>query len=106
MPACQIFALVQKMFIIFPDPYVRWGRLHIWGQPFGRVPYLGQPLVGRVVSLGLVQPVPVENGEVDFALEPFMHRRKRWQGWSQAMFLVLVVATAKLETKIKEPLRV
>ena len=113
MPVGQVLSPVQVELVVLPDTHDVGHDLHHLGSlPCGKA-HLPQPVLGRVLALLLVQPVAVENGEIDprpavGALKFSEHGGEGGQARSEGPRTagILVVAAGKLETEVEASLRI
>jgi len=101
----QVVAALEVDLVVLPNTSNRRGDRHQLWRFVLRQAHIIQPLCRRVVATILVEPVTVEDGEVDLARQAVEHGLEGWQGWPQATG-ALAVPAGKLEAEIEQPLGV
>ena len=102
MPAGQILRLAQEVFVILPDANDGGSYLDNSGQIIQRYVDLCRPLGRSIVPVGFVEPVTVQDGEVDLIRQLIEHCVQRREPGSVAGTQILIVATPKLEAEIEQ----
>ena len=113
MPVGQVLSPVEIELVVLPHAHDVGHHLHHLRRLPGGEAYLPQPVLGRVPALLLIQPVPVENCEVDprptvGALKFSEHGGEGGQAPSEGARTagILVVAAGKLESEIEASFRI
>ena len=113
MPVGQVFSPVQVELVVLPHAHDVGHQVHHLRRPVGGEAHLPQPVLGRVGTLLFVQPVPVENGEIDPspAVRPLKLLEHGGEGGQvppvgRRTARILVVAAGELESEVEESFRV
>ena len=113
VPVGQIRTFVVVMFVVLPDADDGRCDLDDARLTVLKNTYLLQPAVGRIVALLLIEPVAVEDGEIDaalllIALEVTQHCGVRRQGTAEIAAAAgsLIVAAREFEAEVEQAFRV
>ena len=103
MPFREVAAPVEEVLVVLPDPDNGGGLFYNPGSVLPVQADLVEPFGRGVVATGFVEPVAIEDGEVDLVADPGIQGVKDGESGSYAVTAAFwVVATGELEAEVEQ----
>ena len=107
VPFREVAAAVEEVLVVLPDPDDGGGLVYNPGRVVSGQADLVEPFGRGVIATGFVEPVAIEDGEVDLVADLGIQGVKDGESRSHAVAAAFwVVATGELEAEVEQSLRV